>query len=79
MSGNVWEWTSDWFAPYRESAGTAVDPKGPADGSEKVIRGGSWMCSTNYCTGYRAGARQKSPRDSGLNNLGFRCVRTVTP
>jgi formylglycine-generating enzyme required for sulfatase activity len=43
-----------------------------------VIRGGSWMCSENYCTGYRVSARQKTPTDSGLNNLGFRCIRDLS-
>jgi formylglycine-generating enzyme required for sulfatase activity len=76
--GNVWEWTADWFAPYPETSGVAVDPKGPTEGEEKVIRGGSWLCAANYCAGYRVGARQKTPHDSGLNNLGFRCVRSVT-
>ena len=41
---------------------------------EKAIRGGSWTCSAHYCAGYRVAARQKSPPDSGLNNLGFRTV-----
>jgi formylglycine-generating enzyme required for sulfatase activity len=78
MAGNVWEWTSDWFGEdsYAKSAG-AVDPQGPPSGDEKVIRGGSWLCAANYCAGYRVAARQKTPRDSGLNNLGFRCVRAT--
>jgi formylglycine-generating enzyme required for sulfatase activity len=77
VSGNVWEWTADWFAhdTYGTTPQDALDPQGPPSGEEKVIRGGSWLCSDNYCTGYRAAARQKTPRDSGLNNLGFRCVK----
>ncbi len=76
VTGNVWEWTSDWFSEeYFGTAEGAVDPRGPASGTEKAIRGGSWLCSANYCTGYRVAARQHTPRDSALNNLGFRCVR----
>jgi sulfatase modifying factor 1 len=78
MAGNVWEWTNDWFAPYPAEPGVVTNPAGPPEGSEKVIRGGSWLCAANYCAGYRVGARQKTPPDSGLNNVGFRCVRSVT-
>jgi len=76
IAGNVWEWTSDWFSEdYFRTASGAVDPTGPESGTEKAIRGGSWLCAGNYCAGYRVAARQHSPRDSGLNNVGFRCVR----
>jgi sulfatase modifying factor 1 len=78
IAGNVWEWTSDWFSEgYYRTAEGAVNPGGPATGTEKSIRGGSWLCSANYCTGYRVAARQHTPRDSALNNLGFRCVRSA--
>lgn len=75
MAGNVWEWTADRFAPYpAEPARDDADAAGPA---EQVIRGGSWMCSANYCSGYRVAARQKTEPDSALNNLGFRCARDL--
>jgi formylglycine-generating enzyme required for sulfatase activity len=75
MAGNVWEWAQDWFSEKGYPAQPQTDPQGPASGSERVIRGGSWMCSENYCTGYRVAARSHSAPDSGLNNLGFRCAR----
>jgi formylglycine-generating enzyme required for sulfatase activity len=75
MAGNVWEWTQDWFSEKGYAGLPVVDPRGPDTGVERVIRGGSWMCSENYCTGYRAAARSHSGPDSGLNNLGFRCAR----
>lgn len=75
LSGNVWEWVADWYDPDYYSRSPRHNPPGPAEGQEKVIRGGGWMCSLNYCQGYRVAARNHTPPDSGLNNLGFRCVR----
>jgi len=52
----------------------ASNPRGPETGTQKVHRGGSWLCSENYCRGYRLAARMMTSPDSGLNNLGFRCA-----
>jgi formylglycine-generating enzyme required for sulfatase activity len=87
MAGNVWEWCSDW---YRNDYYSTVDspngistPLGPKDSFDpdepytpkKVSRGGSFMCNDSYCSGYRSARRMKSSPDSGMSNLGFRCVK----
>ena len=72
--GNVWEWTNDWYDPDYYSKSPTNNPQGPRDGVQKVQRGGSWLCSENYCQGYRPAARMQTEPDSGLNNLGFRCA-----
>jgi formylglycine-generating enzyme len=74
MTGNVWEWVHDWYDPEYYSKSPTKNPKGPSEGRQKVQRGGSWLCSENYCQGYRVAARMQTDRDSGLNNLGFRCA-----
>jgi formylglycine-generating enzyme required for sulfatase activity len=87
MSGNVWEWCSDWYRPdYYETlaaaGGVAHDPRGPSDSLDpaepgvpkRVNRGGSYLCSDHYCSRYILGSRGKGAPDTGASNLGFRCV-----
>jgi formylglycine-generating enzyme required for sulfatase activity len=88
MSGNVWEWVSDWYRAdyYATLAATgqvAMNPTGPADSfdpgepgvAKRVQRGGSFLCTDQYCSRYIAGGRGKGEPDTGTNHLGFRCVR----
>lgn len=75
MTGNVWEWTSDWFDPEFYAASPERNPRGAATGRERSIRGGSFLCADNFCSNYRVAGRSHSPPDSGLSNLGFRCAK----
>jgi formylglycine-generating enzyme required for sulfatase activity len=88
MAGNVWQWTSDWYRPdyYQQLASTgdvARNPKGPnasydpaePDQPKKVHRGGSFLCTDQYCSRYIVGTRGKGEVSTGTNHLGFRCVK----
>jgi formylglycine-generating enzyme required for sulfatase activity len=90
MAGNVWQWTNDWYRPdyYQQlavSVGVARNPQGPAspyDPTEptekkKVHRGGSFLCTDQYCSRYIVGTRGKGEVSTGTNHLGFRCVQDV--
>lgn len=78
MIGNIWEWTQDWWE-VEHSKAASTDPKGPSKGSDKVKKGGSFMCHKSYCYRYRCAARSQNTPDSSAHNLGFRCASTTLP
>ncbi|WP_264536747.1 formylglycine-generating enzyme family protein [Flavobacterium sp. N1736] len=88
IGGNVWEWTNDWYTPdyytiLSESGQVTKNPKGaekaydPAEPGllKKVQRGGSFLCTDQYCSRYMVGTRGKGDYQSPANHIGFRCVQ----
>lgn len=90
ISGNVWEWTSDWYNTnyYNNVAATKQVQYNPTGAKtpynennpytkEKVMKGGSFLCNASYCASYRISSRMATSTDSSLEHLGFRTVATV--
>lgn len=76
ITGNVWEWCSDWFHTAFTKA-PQQNPTGPATGETKVMKGGSFLCHASYCNRYRVAARTSNTPDSAASNIGFRCVQPI--
>jgi sulfatase modifying factor 1 len=91
VGGNVWEWTSDWYRPdyYAQllaAGGVARNPRGPTSSfdpsepgqSKRVHRGGSYLCTDQYCSRYMVGTRGKGRRVPARTTWGFVVFGTLS-
>ena len=90
MIGNVWEWTTDYYAPRHLVPGDSTLDAGArpsllATGSaepgssipRRVLKGGSYLCSPEYCLRFRPAARSPQAEDTATTHIGFRCARSL--
>ena len=89
MIGNVWEWTSDYYTPRhirfsdkpvdrgkrRNLLAVASAEEGLPGIPRRVLKGGSFLCSPEYCLRFRPAARSPQAEDTGMSHVGFRCAR----
>lgn len=73
LGGNVWEWTNSWYQPYENIITGITD----SSANLRTIRGGSFMCDTTYCSGYRITARNGTSPETSLYHVGFRCAADI--
>jgi formylglycine-generating enzyme required for sulfatase activity len=71
MAGNVWEWTADYYDAHYYEKSPAADPKGPAEGTLRVMRGGCWLSGADSL---RVSCRKAELPATWAYNVGFRCA-----
>ena len=74
MSGNIWEWCSDWYKSNYYAKSPSTNPSGAFSGKYRVLRGGSWNTKTMYC---RITTRNCNQPNSAFDDVGFRIARTL--
>lgn len=74
MTGNVWEWVSDWYGADYYGTGDSQDPRGAASGNMRIVRGGSWV--NDNVSMLRCAYRHKVPPDTYAYSIGFRIACT---
>lgn len=82
MIGNVWELTQTPFSGTHDDhlgVQEQLDPKHLAEHSSYTIKGGSYLCASNYCARYRAASRQPQEYNLAISHVGFRTVKNATP
>lgn len=75
--GNLWEWTNDFWTT-KHSKKLQINPQGPKNSTDKVKKGGSFMCHKDYCFRFRCAARSQNTPDSSSVNIGFRCAKSIS-